>query len=377
MKSKVCIRCGIPHSFRSVKINRSGLCNLCTTMEKYHSRLFSPPEPDNRFIKSIQRRSGEAQYDCILGISGGRDSTYVLKALVEDYNLKVFTFTYDNLFLSDASRNNIADIVEYFGVDHQFFSLPEPLMKQIYQQSLKRLGSPCSACAILAYISSVYLGITKKIPLVIHGRTPAQLFKEFHRRSYDPFLPFLLENLGPYNAQANKKLMLRALKKALSLLSWGLDKELKVQLLNTVFPLKEGDPRKLKAEDCPEFLGYFLFHSYDKAAVSDFHLVNRLEHHADCIVHDAAEYLRREITGTTLAEAENSSALRIGQSFAESEVPRFDEIPEESLHSLEKATGLPAGSWKGLISSSKRLQKWMKPVLRLKYLFHPEKFDAL
>lgn len=342
----------------------------------------SLPADRNRFLESIRRTRRTASHDCLVGISGGADSTRVLYSMVKDYGLKVQAFTFDNGFLSNEALQNIACIVDDLEVDHFFYSMPDDLQEKVYHLVLKRLGTPCFACSSLTYISSVHQAVIRRIPLVIHGRDPAQLFKEFHSRSFDPFLPFLLGNLKTFDACSNRKMMLRALGKALSLLSWGLDRNSRRRIRDEVFPLEFSSPGRIPPEVFPEFLGYFVFHPYESGEGEDRAPFTRLSSHADCMVHDAAEYLRKRVAGCTLAEAETAAGLRLGmidRNTAGERMSLFSEaadLPLESLACLGTAAGLSSGWEEDAVSSARRRYRWMKPALRLRSLLHPENTDV-
>jgi hypothetical protein len=316
-------------------------------------------------------------YDCLLGISGGKDSTYVLYSLVEKYRLKVLTFTFDNLFLSEAARKNINTIVKDLHVDHFYYTFPPDIQREIYRQAITRLGSPCFGCSFWVYIVSNYLALEKSIPLVIHGREPLQMFKELHNKSFDPFLPFLQSNLTPFHPQKNKCMSMKALQKAFLYFKRGFNKSLMDSVKKRFFPL---DPADIPAERFPEFLGYFLYHPYDKQKINNDTRWARLEDHSDCVIHDAAEYMRKQVAGCSVAESEIYTAVRqktLNLDQAKKQINALGYLrnkPVEAIALLCEKTGINPADFDTIIKSNRTRNGLLKKYLHFRNYFRRNHF---
>ena len=107
-----CSRCVLPDCTPNISFDSQGVCNYCHTYQptKYlgEEALLEALEPF--------RGSGE-KYDCIVGISGGRDSAYVILKLVKDYGMRVLAVNYENPFTVPQAKENIRNIVEALDVD--------------------------------------------------------------------------------------------------------------------------------------------------------------------------------------------------------------------------------------------------------------------
>jgi len=66
--------------------------------------------------RRFEKYRGKHQYDAVVGLSGGKDSTYVLCQIVNKYKLKVAAVTYDNGFLTDFAKESIKNTVNKLGV---------------------------------------------------------------------------------------------------------------------------------------------------------------------------------------------------------------------------------------------------------------------
>ena len=70
------------------------------------------------FDKIIEEQRDKAPvYDVVMAYSGGKDSSYTLKLLKENYNLKIIALTFDNHFISPAALENINCVTDKLGVD--------------------------------------------------------------------------------------------------------------------------------------------------------------------------------------------------------------------------------------------------------------------
>ena len=119
-KENICTNCLLTGKTPGIEFDENGVCNFCRT----HVPIETSPEED--LIKILDSfRTSEKKYDCMVGLSGGRDSTYVLWKLVHDYKMKVLAVTYDNPFASEQARQNIQAALNTLGVDGVKWGFPE------------------------------------------------------------------------------------------------------------------------------------------------------------------------------------------------------------------------------------------------------------
>jgi N-acetyl sugar amidotransferase len=108
-------------SANDIHFDAFGHCNYCTDMlDKLAS--FQPKDPDTLNIKfenllyRIKNSGKGKRYDCIVGVSGGADSAYVLY-LAKQYGLRPLAVHMDNGWNSELAVNNIENLVRKLGVD--------------------------------------------------------------------------------------------------------------------------------------------------------------------------------------------------------------------------------------------------------------------
>ena len=113
-----CKRCINDESVRNIIFDSHGICNYCRTYEKIEKQITDYSELEKLFQSRLKKVKGKYDYDAAVGISGGKDSIYVLDQLIKKYHLKVKAFTMNNGFLTDAAKKNIDRLVKEYGVKH-------------------------------------------------------------------------------------------------------------------------------------------------------------------------------------------------------------------------------------------------------------------
>lgn len=118
---QVCTRCIMDLSAADIRFDTDGVCNYCTDFleKKRHIFMADPEERDGRLealVAEIKAQGRGKRYDCIVGISGGVDSSWVLVRAVE-LGLRPLAVHMDNGWNSELAQSNITNLVRGLGVD--------------------------------------------------------------------------------------------------------------------------------------------------------------------------------------------------------------------------------------------------------------------
>lgn len=119
---RVCNNCVMDTSSPDIKFNKNGICNYCIT---YKNKIENNLENKNqeaqleKIISKIKdfRNKKKRVYDCVIGISGGLDSSYLVYYLVEKFGIKPLLFHVDAGWNSSISSNNIQKLVDKLNLD--------------------------------------------------------------------------------------------------------------------------------------------------------------------------------------------------------------------------------------------------------------------
>lgn len=104
----------------TIHFNKEGICNYCTeAMESYKTVYFPNSEGQSKIsalISALKREGKGKQYDCLMGISGGLDSTY-LAYLGHKWGLRILGIHIDDGFDTEIAQNNIRKLCNACGID--------------------------------------------------------------------------------------------------------------------------------------------------------------------------------------------------------------------------------------------------------------------
>lgn len=171
-----CVRCGLSSRYPQAEFSQQGVCSLCEAYSLYQQRSsqYFKSMDDLKILISKCAPLATGKYDCMMLLSGGKDSSYALARLV-DLNLRVLAFTLDNGYLSDEAMDNISRVCETLGVDHQFGNTPA--MPAIFADSLKRHSNVCNGCFKTIYTLGMKKAFTLNIPMIFTGLSRGQFFE--------------------------------------------------------------------------------------------------------------------------------------------------------------------------------------------------------
>ena len=108
-----CSKCVLPESFPFIKFNSSGVCNYCEAHE--HRPKAKGRESFETLLARFRR---DAEQDCVFAFSGGRDSSYGLHLIRNEFGMNPITFTYDWGLVTDLARRNISKMCGELGVEN-------------------------------------------------------------------------------------------------------------------------------------------------------------------------------------------------------------------------------------------------------------------
>jgi N-acetyl sugar amidotransferase len=168
---KRCSRCVLPASYANLSFDGEGVCSKCREHRGHPQIDFQQSE---KILKGIfeQVKKKNNTYDCIIGLSGGKDSSYAALLAVEKYKANPLCVTFDNGFFSDLAKENIQKVISYLNADHLVFKPRVELMKRLQRHFLTTTGEFCTPCNI-GITSLLYAAAkTYRVPLIISGTSP-------------------------------------------------------------------------------------------------------------------------------------------------------------------------------------------------------------
>ena len=120
MSIKVCNRCIMDTTIKIINFDENGICNYCKTYEhRVSNELYKEPERSqklNLLIEKIKKDGKNKNYDCVIGVSGGVDSSFVAH-LVKELGLRPLAVHLDNGWNSELAVKNIENLLNKLNID--------------------------------------------------------------------------------------------------------------------------------------------------------------------------------------------------------------------------------------------------------------------
>ena len=124
-------------------------------------------------LEEAKAKSGTG-YDCVLPISGGKDSFFQAHVLVKVYGLKPLAVTFNQNWVSETGFYNLQRCLEVFDLDHLQFTPARTLVNRLAKKSLSAIGDSCWHCHSGVGAFPLQVATRFKIPLLVWGESIAE-----------------------------------------------------------------------------------------------------------------------------------------------------------------------------------------------------------
>ncbi len=174
-KFQYCTRCCMPETTEGIQFDEMGICLACQSAEqKMHIDWRKREQELREILMHYKKLSGE-NYDCIVPISGGKDSTFQLHVLVNVYKMKPLAVTFSHNWYTKTGKENLENALEKFNVDHIMFTPNRTLVQKLARQSLVKIGDACWHCHAGVGAFPLQVAVRFNIPLLVWGESIAEV----------------------------------------------------------------------------------------------------------------------------------------------------------------------------------------------------------
>lgn len=164
----------MPETTEGIEFDEMGICKACQSSEqKIHIDWVKREKELRKILTFYKKRSGD-NYDCIVPISGGKDSTFQLHVICKIYGMKPLAVTFSHNWYSPIGKQNLDNILEKFNVDHIMFTPNRALVNKLARKSLFMIGDSCWHCHAGVGSFPLQVAVKFKIPLMIWGESIAE-----------------------------------------------------------------------------------------------------------------------------------------------------------------------------------------------------------
>jgi N-acetyl sugar amidotransferase len=157
----------MPETKPDLHIDESGICNACRNFRERENIDWDARKAELMEVLNRYRSKDGSNYDCIIPVSGGKDSTYqVIRMLELGMNPLCITATTDKL--SDIGRRNIENI-KNLGVDYVEVTSNPVVKRKINRLALKQVGDISWTEHVSIFTIPVRTAVQFNVPLLIWG----------------------------------------------------------------------------------------------------------------------------------------------------------------------------------------------------------------
>lgn len=168
---RYCKRCVMPDTRPGISFHKDGVCSACHNYEKrkdvdYAERF----EELKKHCDTYRGLNGENGYDCMIAVSGGKDSHFQVHVFKEQMNMNPLLVTVeDNFPMTDAGIHNLKNISEEFGCDLISMKPNIRAQKKMMRYTFEKYGKPTYFIDRFIYTYPLHMALRFNTPLLIYG----------------------------------------------------------------------------------------------------------------------------------------------------------------------------------------------------------------
>jgi N-acetyl sugar amidotransferase len=173
---KFCIKCVMPDTKPDLTFDERGVCDACRTFERKHGSAENSidwAERKKEFESIIEEHKGKSPsgYDCLIPVSGGKDSTYQVYFIKEVCGLNPLCVTFEPTLPTRIGRKNL-DMLNRLGVDLIHFKRNPIVYEKMVMEGFRRVGDNEWPNHLGIFTTPFHFAVRFKISLIIWGECP-------------------------------------------------------------------------------------------------------------------------------------------------------------------------------------------------------------
>lgn len=167
---RYCNRCLYPENHPlNILFDEEGICSGCRVHEEKDILDWSARVEKLRTILNQYRNTSDKNYDCIIPVSGARDSYFIVHTIKNVFGMNPLLVTYNKQYNTDVGVRNLANLRIQFDCDIMTLTVNPETVKKITRATLRRMGSIYWHCLAGQTVYPVHVAVKFKIPLIIWG----------------------------------------------------------------------------------------------------------------------------------------------------------------------------------------------------------------
>ena len=170
-----CSKCLLPETYETIEIEKdNSSCNMCKTSE-FKSTGIDWAKRKKMLDEVIEKYRGKYDYDWIVPLSGGKDSTFTLYYLLKEYKIKPLVVRFNHGFMRSNHEKNVERTLKKLGADFLDFTPNWQVVKRIMWESFSRKTDFCWHCHTGIYSYPLQVALKYNVPLILWGEPLAEM----------------------------------------------------------------------------------------------------------------------------------------------------------------------------------------------------------
>lgn len=165
---KRCKRCHFPDTRPGIKFNKEGVCQACLNYDKRKDINWTQRKEELKNLCKNYKRS-DGFYDCVIGVSGGKDSYYLVYTMKKLGMNPLLVTSADYFTTTKAGAYNLRNLCEKFNCDHIKYSFSQKVFKDAARLGFEEDLNPLEFMEAALYALPLKIALKFKIPLIIFG----------------------------------------------------------------------------------------------------------------------------------------------------------------------------------------------------------------
>ena len=169
-RMRYCTRCVYPAvAATPLTFNEDGVCSGCRTHDEQKTIDWARREKlFHQLCDDYRSKSGKT-YDCVIPVSGGKDSFYQIHLLKVVHGMNPLLVTYNENNETELGKRNIQRMKEVFGCDYFNFTPSIEVLKKLNRIGLRKMGDPDMHAHMGINSIPIQMAVRFETPLIIWG----------------------------------------------------------------------------------------------------------------------------------------------------------------------------------------------------------------
>ena len=182
---KYCKTCLMPDTRPDMEFDENGICAACVFAEQSRTEIdWEQRKKDLRAIAQWAKENNHGGYDCAIGVSGGKDSTFQALYARDELGLNCLLVNCYPDGITEVGKHNLENLVNH-GFDMVSWRPNPKIWRALTRRSFYEYGNPVKPSEYPLFAVTYQTALAYRIPLIIQGENPGLIFGDTKRYGKD------------------------------------------------------------------------------------------------------------------------------------------------------------------------------------------------